>query len=45
MVSSIADDSGTEEIVSNREKGESQEGGNKKTKHAKFSEQRTFLTP
>ena len=28
-----------------RQKGESQNGGNKKTKHAKFSEKRTFLTP
>ena len=27
-----------------RQKGESQNGGNKKTKHAKFSEKRTFLT-
>ena len=26
-----------------RQKGESQNGGNKKTKHAKFSEKRTFL--
>ena len=26
------------------QKGESQNGGNKKTKHAKFSEKRTFLT-
>ena len=28
-----------------RRKGESQNGGNKKTKQAKFSEKRTFLTP
>ena len=28
-----------------RQKGKSQNGGNKKTKHAKFSEKRTFLTP
>ena len=28
-----------------RKKGESQDGGNKKTKHSKFSEKRTFLTP
>ena len=28
-----------------RRKAESQNGGNKKTKHAKFSEKRTFLTP
>ena len=28
-----------------RQKGESQNGGNKKSKHAKFSEKRTFLTP
>ena len=28
-----------------RQKGESQNGYNKKTKHAKFSEKRTFLTP
>ena len=28
-----------------RQKGESQYGGNKKIKHAKFSEKRTFLTP
>ena len=27
-----------------RQKDESQNGGNKKTKHAKFSEKRTFLT-
>ena len=27
------------------QKGESQNGGNEKTKHAKFSEKRTFLTP
>ena len=26
------------------QKGESQNGGNKNTKHAKFSEKRTFLT-
>ena len=28
-----------------RQKSESQNGGNKKAKHAKFSEKRTFLTP
>ena len=28
-----------------RQKDESQNGGNKKVKHAKFSEKRTFLTP
>ena len=28
-----------------RQKGETQNGGNKKTKHVKFSEKRTFLTP
>ena len=28
-----------------RQKGESQNGGNKKSKHAKFSEKQTFLTP
>ena len=28
-----------------RQKGESQNRGNKKAKHAKFSEKRTFLTP
>ena len=28
-----------------RQKGESQNGGNKKTKHAKFSEKWTFLIP
>ena len=28
-----------------RQKVESQNGGNKKAKHAKFSEKRTFLTP
>ena len=28
-----------------RQKGESQNGGNKKTKYAKFAEKRTFLTP
>ena len=28
-----------------RQKGESQDGGNKKTKHPKFSEKRTFLNP
>ena len=28
-----------------RQKGESQNGGNKKTKFAKFSEKRLFLTP
>ena len=28
-----------------RENGESQNGGNKKTKHAKFSKKRAFLTP
>ena len=27
-----------------RQKGECQNGGNKKTKHAKFSEKRVFLT-
>ena len=27
------------------QKGESQNGGNKNTKHAKFSEKRTFFTP
>ena len=27
------------------QKGESQNRGNKNTKHAKFSEKRTFLTP
>ena len=28
-----------------REMGESQDGGNKKIKHANFFEKRTFLTP
>ena len=28
-----------------RQKGESQNGGNKKAKHAKVSKKRTFLTP
>ena len=28
-----------------QQKGESQNGGNKKAKHAKFSEKLTFLTP
>ena len=28
-----------------KQKGESQNGGNKKTKHAEFSEKRRFLTP
>ena len=28
-----------------RQKGESQNGGKKKTNHAEFSEKRTFLTP
>ena len=28
-----------------RQKDKSQNGGNKKTKHAEFSEKRTFLTP
>ena len=28
-----------------KQKGESQNGGNKKTKHAKFSEKQTLLTP
>ena len=28
-----------------KQKGESQNRGNKKAKHAKFSEKRTFLTP
>ena len=28
-----------------RQKGKSQNGGNKKAKHAKFSEKGTFLTP
>ena len=28
-----------------RQKGESQNGGNKNTKHAEFSEKRTFFTP
>ena len=28
-----------------RQKGESQNGGNKKAKYARFSEKRTFLTP
>ena len=28
-----------------RQKGESQNGGKKKTKHTKFSEKQTFLTP
>ena len=28
-----------------KQKGESQNGGNKKAKHAKFSEKRTFLPP
>ena len=28
-----------------RQKGESQNGGNKKAKHTKFSEKQTFLTP
>ena len=28
-----------------KQKGESQNGGNKKTKHTKFPEKRTFLTP
>ena len=31
--------------MSVRQKVESQNGGNKKTKHAKFSEKLTFLTP
>ena len=31
------------EFVSNRLKGESRNGSFKKTKHAKFSEKRTFL--
>ena len=31
------------EIVGIRQKGESQNGGNKKAKHAKFFEKRTFL--
>ena len=33
------------ELVGNKAKGESQNGYFKKTKHAKFSEKRTFLTP
>ena len=33
------------QFVGNMQKGESQDGGNTKTKHAKFSEKRTFLTP
>ena len=33
------------EIVGIRQKGESQNGGNKKANHAKFFEKRTFLTP
>ena len=32
-------------MLSVRQKVESQNGGNKKTKHAKFSEKLTFLTP
>ena len=28
-----------------RQKGKSQNGGSKKTKHTKFSEKQTFLTP
>ena len=32
-------------IVGNKVKGESQNGCFKQTKHAKFSEKRTFLTP
>ena len=28
-----------------RQKGESQNGGNKKAEHTKFSEKQTFLTP
>ena len=32
-------------FVQNLQKGESQSRCNKKTKHAKFSEKRTFLTP
>ena len=28
-----------------KQKGESQNGGNKKVKHTKFSEKRTLLTP
>ena len=32
-------------FVSNKAKCESQNGGNKKAKHAKFSEKQTFLTP
>ena len=28
-----------------RQKGESQNGGNKKTNHAEFSKKRTFVTP
>ena len=28
-----------------RQKGESQNGGNKKAKHAKFSEKQAFLAP
>ena len=33
------------QFVGNMQKGESQDGGNTKIKHAKFSEKRTFLTP
>ena len=32
-------------FVSNKAKCESQNGGNKKAKHAKFSEKQTVLTP
>ena len=34
----------TEQFVGNKAKGQSQNGGNKKARHAKFSEKRTFLT-
>ena len=33
------------EFISNMAKGRTQNGGNKNTKHAKFSEKRTFLPP
>ena len=33
----------TEQFVGNKAKGQSQNGGNKKARHAKFSEKRTFL--
>ena len=35
---------GYSQLVGDKQKGEPQNGGNKKTKHAKFSEKRAFLT-